>query len=945
MPTGSRAGAPAADAARPAYGGSFEMVAPSLSVAATGLGVTPEGRPGPMPARGSAPRPGRPAATRPLAAWSPLVPFAAAQAALVFAGALDQATDAGLATAERSPILGALALVSPSELSGPEAATTRRFGGAAPRAAGRPGASAVQAQLATTLRQLEAVRAQAPTLAVARTAPAMVTPPAPTGDEPAGPGAQVGEAAGRGPAPVAADAPAPVAADAPAPVVPTTAAATTAATTTTAAAAPSGAGTMSPAAITSVARQVAGSPAASGALRAIELLTRAAAGGAMAEPVAGPRVVLPAGLGGLIVGVDNAGAMNRPMAAAVPRTYASAMPAAEGASVAPAAGPAARAFAPVWAMAAAGTGALGAVASERPAAIDHVAWADRWLARFAGASTGALAAMDAVAGPAAARAQAAPQAVYVAPEERGPVAGAGARPRPHLAIAAPPAGAVAPPVPAAPAAPTQAPRFDDSESVPDDVFAAIMAPPPPRAAGARRAGAGPRAAGPTPVPAPFRIAPSAVSLVDRIATSAPGAPDAGLLPQLASSPVAPALLARLALPMAPSFNPRALYGGRVAASYLGGVLAPGAGLPRSVAAGQRAAFLSGFAPSTFLPPSAFLPGAAAEGPTSRLAALAPGVDYVAPAEVDRPGAPGAAPTAGRPIAGAAPTAGRPAASAGPGIAAARPGEPIALRSSLLAPSSLLVSSPLTAAPFAAGAAGPGAPAPSAAGSGPRGARTSLDRPLAAPSPGAWTPELGATAAHAETWATEQERASADLAFDFVPPELVLAARVYGFGPVEAAQAQRLAIAGPTGLAAMATALDLTFLRAVQAGDDAGRGARSGRGAAGRPVAPSLPGAAAGGAVASVPGPAPIAPVTAYPPVGPGATRRARGRSGDGAVARRSGVAVRRRPPPAARCVPVAGRDRRCGRDAGDHARWPGHAADRRARAARGQRGRGFSGPG
>jgi hypothetical protein len=48
----------------------------------------------------------------------------------------------------------------------------------------------------------------------------------------------------------------------------------------------------------------------------------------------------------------------------------------------------------------------------------------------------------------------------------------------------------------------------------------------------------------------------------------------------------------------------------------------------------------------------------------------------------------------------------------------------------------------------------------------------------------------------------------------VTPELVLAARVYGLGPAEAAQAARLATAGPGQLAAMASTVDRTFVQAM-----------------------------------------------------------------------------------------------------------------------------------
>jgi hypothetical protein len=73
---------------------------------------------------------------------------------------------------------------------------------------------------------------------------------------------------------------------------------------------------------------------------------------------------------------------------------------------------------------------------------------------------------------------------------------------------------------------------------------------------------------------------------------------------------------------------------------------------------------------------------------------------------------------------------------------------------------------------------------------------------------------------AHMWSVAQERSSSDLALDFVTPELVLAARVYGLGPAEAAQASRLAVAGPGQLAAMASAVDRTFVEAMAIGHEA-----------------------------------------------------------------------------------------------------------------------------
>jgi hypothetical protein len=121
---------------------------------------------------------------------------------------------------------------------------------------------------------------------------------------------------------------------------------------------------------------------------------------------------------------------------------------------------------------------------------------------------------------------------------------------------------------------------------------------------------------------------------------------------------------------------------------------------------------------------------------------------------------------------------------------------------------------------------------------------------------------GMLAERAHTWSVAQERSAADLSLDFVTPELVLAARVYGLGPVEAAQAARLAIAGPGHLGAMASTVDRTFVDALAIGRDARleaerlqRGAvdaaaRDARTAIGVPGAPSLSTAAATPAAAA-----------------------------------------------------------------------------------------------
>src|SRR5262249_28890529 len=102
------------------------------------------------------------------------------------------------------------------------------------------------------------------------------------------------------------------------------------------------------------------------------------------------------------------------------------------------------------------TTALGATAAAAPAALSHVAWADRWLARFAGAAPQSLE-MITAAGAAdptlrmRALASAAPNAVFVAPDFlRGDTAADTApQGRPGRPGAAPAAAVVtaAPPLP------------------------------------------------------------------------------------------------------------------------------------------------------------------------------------------------------------------------------------------------------------------------------------------------------------------------------------------------------------------------------------------------------------------------------------------------------------------------------------------------------------------
>lgn len=383
------------------------------------------------------------------------------------------------------------------------------------------------------------------------------------------------------------------------------------------------------------------------ALRMAELLAHAAAVGPSAmAPAAGPRMSLPSGLGGLVAGMNTVAVIHReralanePMARrenaplpfstafqpvfAAPFTASSASveasvaandeqrAAALGASATPTmARPAAPMVPPVaaWAPRAFAPealrtdSALGAIASSAPAALGHVAWADRWLGRFAGASEAALDAMSTIS----MRARLAPSQAFLAPMVEGPRVEAASFEAPSR-FSAPVLDVVAPrraeaPSLASPAAaslvaaqaraeearavdaPRSQPaalRFADDDVVSDDVFAAIAAAAPARREAQRTAAASASAAGgkvaATAAPAAAPLPPQQFARVpqltaaDMVALTAPSAPvDAGLSASLAASPMAPALGHVLALPRTAVFDTRSLGGAELAAAFLAG---------------------------------------------------------------------------------------------------------------------------------------------------------------------------------------------------------------------------------------------------------------------------------------------------------------------------------------------------------------------------------------
>lgn len=587
-------------------------------------------------------------------------------------------------------------------------------------------------------------------------------------------------------------------------------------------------------------------------LRTVELLARSSAVGAAFEATRGPRLVMPAGLGGLVNAVDRAQVIadrpallggQRPLAplpqfvdppSIQPPGQPPGQPPAQASARLASHRPARDARVPAlpWLSAAprpqaiAPATALGATATASPAALSHVAWADRWLARFAGAAPQSLdmISASAAAAPAtrmAALANAAPGAVFVAPDflrgdlraEHAPAAVADPGVSRGTGVAGVPGPRLINPPAAEPLR-----RFDDAAETPDDVFAAIAA------AASRSRGAAFR-----PVaPAASSAAPAApaappidrLTLADLVAHSAPAAPGAGLSAQLASSPFAPALRHVLPLPSAASFDVRSLFGAGLGATYLAGLIGP---------ASQALEIGAQLVPAWATWSEAPLPQELGE--QDRIDRLVPAFDatYVSPDARDTFDARDAQALGARgDIASSAPSAAATAAMASAEHGASVP--LTTLRTALLSWDLTTTSEP---------GAQPGAPqlVPTLFASGPAvhrddsappssTARTMIEAmslPMlgeAALDPSAAWAAPGMIGDRAHTWSVAQERSSTDLALDFVTPELVLAARVYGLGPAEAAQAARLAIVGPGQLGAMASAVDRTFVDAMAIGHEA-----------------------------------------------------------------------------------------------------------------------------
>ena len=493
-------------------------------------------------------------------------------------------------------------------------------------------------------------------------------------------------------------------------------------------------------------QQSAAHGSAAAARRAVELLAMSAlAGGDLTAPSSGPRVVMPAGLGGLVAASHMSRAVHEPLSGAAPARRGRAGRASRGGSFA-----------------------------SRPAALDHLLWSDRWLARFAGATSGALDSFDMARVSVSMRAGVAtdwqPAWLSPTPGRRGSGASAMAET----------AGR------AAPARILTAPVLDDDQPVSDDVLGAIAA----AAASERHRRQRPskvRRAGPAEPMGPFRL-PAADRALARVAM--PRA--AGLGPSLGASPIAALLANLLDSPAQPTFDARPL-----SSRSVSDFLARGAAPAR---------------PSTPL--------------AVQLARRAPGSIWLS--------MPSAGPAPWRSIAASATSAAAsPFAAALPartatGATAALGGRPAL---SLVAPGA----DPTSLATSSSASAGAVATQLATAGDAitARGGRGGLAAGLLSGSLGAARP--GSIGGEAESFARRRSLAVADLSLDFLSPEVLVAARSFGFGPIDAVRAQRLAASGRPEMARLASMVDQVFVAALAPGQTAAaeeRTAIAGRAATG-----------------------------------------------------------------------------------------------------------------
>ncbi len=448
-------------------------------------------------------------------------------------------------------------------------------------------------------------------------------------------------------------------------------------------------------------------------------------------PSAGPRLALPAGLGGLVGSVQQVAAMNRPLNAnaigqetSVLRNIAGeASPIGSGVK----------------------RGGLSTLAVQPPTALGHIAWSDRWLARFAGASETAMALF-------------APVMSVVHPEIAFPVS------RPYVELGGQSASAATPVVgerdgsQRIAAAPVQA----DDEIVSDEIFATLS----------RAAVQSPRVE--TKLPSTRAQRPTA--LVDEVLMSSIAAPFAGVRSSLGASPVAPGLRGALGLTVEPSYDARVIASAQMAQSYVQGELGPSLLFDTS------------------------------------------GIDSARPT---------AARFAGDPV----------AKRMGPMSFATRGGASVATRDraikyaemSLVSPDSDTHSDSYSDLQRTAQLIEMASVARYLTDTTPWGSSVDMARywtetagqHVVSPQRVAVSTRPGDIAASAQRAAIDTHLTSADLSFDFVPPELAAAIQVYGLGSGAGAQAARLSVHGPHVLSQGVSELDQILVALVQSNQATG----------------------------------------------------------------------------------------------------------------------------
>ncbi|HET6614053.1 MAG TPA: hypothetical protein VFG83_18770, partial [Kofleriaceae bacterium] len=349
------------------------------------------------------------------------------------------------------------------------------------------------------------------------------------------------------------------------------------------------------------------------------------------------------------------------------------------------------------------------------------------------------------------------------------IAGGRVHAPPMVVVSPPPApahpvSAVAParpPISPPAAAPGRAPMFSDDARVSDEVFAAIA-----------RGSAAPGPATPAPVTlAEATFSGRRPSPVEGLARAPLPAAGAGLSAALSASPMAAALAPILGPRLGETvFDVRSLLpiadlppASPAAPALHGHGPGDGAGAAMPMVAGWRpsVAAARGGHPPVIAPP--------ADTARDRILPPAPAIAAAGTAAMPGPagGAHGSHAAAGMPGAGWMPGAGEPHAA--PGLTPVAPG-----------PRAAAASSAITA-------------------------RAMVDR------------RPGAMGVAAESFAGIRAQRAADLALDFTPPALLVAAARLGLAPADAARAVRVAAAGPGRLAALAHSVELSLLRAVAAG--------------------------------------------------------------------------------------------------------------------------------